>query len=113
MKTPDPRTLLRAMFDAAIARAQPALCIPPHLPAPGSLKGRLVVIGAGKASAAMAQAVEQAWSGPPDALSGFVVTRYGYAVPCQRIEIAEAAHPVPDEAGLRAAQRMLQVVQRV
>ena len=111
MKTTDPRTLLRAMFDAAIARAQPALCIPPHLPAPGSLKGRLVVIGAGKASAAMAQAVEQAWSGPPDALSGFVVTRYGYAVPCQRIEIAEAAHPVPDEAGLRAAQRMLQVVQ--
>lgn len=111
MKTTDPRALLRAMFDAAIARAQPALCIPPHLPAPGSLKGRLVVIGAGKASAAMAQAVERAWTGAPEALSGFVVTRYGYAVPCQRIEIAEAAHPVPDEAGLRAAQRMLQVVQ--
>ncbi len=105
------RALLRRMFDAAIASAQPALRIPAHLPAPASLKGRLVVIGAGKASAAMAQAVEQAWSGPPEALSGFVVTRYGYAVPCQRIEIAEAAHPVPDEAGLRAAQRMLQVVQ--
>ena len=103
------RALLRRMFDAAIASAQPALRIPAHLPDPATLgRGRLVVIGAGKASAAMAQAVEQAWSG---LLSGFVVTRYGYAVPCQRIEIAEAAHPVPDEAGLRAAQRMLQVVQ--
>ncbi|MFM8766904.1 MAG: glycerate kinase, partial [Rubrivivax sp.] len=106
------RTLLRCMFDAAIASAQPALRIPAHLPDPASLgRGRLVVIGAGKASAAMAQAVEQAWGGPPEALSGFVVTRYGYAAPCQRSEIAEAAHPVPDEAGLRAAQRMLQVVQ--
>ena len=105
---PDPRALLRAMFDAAIASAQPALCIPPHLPTPQELgSGRLVVIGAGKASAAMAQAVERAWPGP---LSGFVVTRYGYAVPCGRIEIAEAAHPVPDVAGLRAAQRMLEVV---
>ena len=106
------RALLRRMFDAAIARAQPDLCIPAHLPGPASLgRGRLVVIGAGKASAAMAQSVERTWTGPPEALSGFVVTRYGYAVPCQRIEIAEAAHPVPDEAGLRAAQRMLQVVQ--
>jgi glycerate 2-kinase len=67
----------------------------------------LIVIGAGKASAAMAHAVEQNW---PGTLSGLVVTRYGYAVPCTRIEIAEAAHPVPDAAGMHAAQRMLELV---
>jgi glycerate 2-kinase len=100
-----PEQLLRRMFDAAIASAQPALCIPPHLPqAP---KGRLIVVGAGKASAAMAQAVEKNW---PGELSGLVVTRYGYAVPCERIEIVEAAHPVPDAAGMQAAQRMLKLV---
>ena len=101
--------LLRRMFDAAIASAQPARCIPPHLPsaqAPGG--GRLIVIGAGKASAAMARAVEEHW---PGELSGLVVTRYGYAVPCQRIEIVEASHPVPDAAGLAAAQAILQRVQ--
>jgi glycerate 2-kinase len=85
------------MFDAAIASAQPALCVPPHLPAPP--RGRLVVVGAGKASAAMARAVEDNWSGP---LSGLVVTRHGYAVPCERIDIVEAAHPVPDAAGMHA-----------
>ena len=100
-----PKDLLRRMFDAAIASAQPALCIPRHLPAPP--RGRCIVIGAGKASAAMAQALEDHWPGP---LSGLVVTRYGYAVPCRRIEIVEAAHPVPDEAGLAAAQRMLERV---
>ena len=104
----NPRGLLRQMFDAAIASAQPALCLPSHLPAPDSLgRGRLVVIGAGKASAAMARALEDHWQGP---LSGLVVTRYGYAVPCARIEIVEAAHPVPDQAGLLAAQRMLALV---
>ncbi len=97
-----PRELLRRMFDAAVASAQPALRIPKFLPpAP---KGRLIVIGAGKASAAMARAVEQHWPGP---LSGLVVTRYGYAVPCERVEILEAAHPVPDQAGLDAAGRIL------
>ena len=101
----DPRRLLRDMFDAAIAAAQPALCVPRHLPA--APKGRLVVIGAGKASAAMARVVEAHWQGP---LSGLVVTRYGYGVPCERIEIVEAAHPVPDAAGERAAQRLFQVV---
>ena len=104
----NPQGLLRQMFDAAIASAQPALCLPPHLPAPESLgRGRLVVIGAGKASAAMARTLEDHWSGP---LTGLVVTRYGYAVPCKRIEIVEAAHPVPDQAGLQAAQRMLELV---
>ena len=93
------------MFDAAIASAQPSLCIPAHLPQPP--RGRLIVIGAGKASAAMARAVEDHWPGP---LSGLVVTRYGYAVPCRRIEIVEASHPVPDAAGMAAAQRMLQMV---
>jgi len=96
------------MFDAAIASAQPAICIPPNLPA--APRGRLIVLGAGKASAAMARSVEQNWPGP---LSGLVVTRYGYAVPCERIEIIEAAHPVPDEAGLHAAQRMLQSVENL
>ncbi|MBG6222924.1 MULTISPECIES: glycerate kinase [unclassified Janthinobacterium] len=103
--TPAPRALLQAMFHAAIAAAQPSHCVPPHLPpAP---KGRLIVIGAGKASAAMAQAVEQHWPGP---LSGLVVTRYGYAVACERIDIVEASHPVPDAAGMQAAQRMLDLV---
>ena len=103
--SPAPRVLLRNMFDAAIASAQPALCVPPHLPAPP--RGRLIVVGAGKASAAMARAVEENWPGP---LSGLVVTRYGYAVPCERIDIVEAAHPVPDAAGMHAAQRMLERV---
>lgn len=100
------RALLLQMFHAAIASAQPGVCIPPHLPAPP--RGRLIVVGAGKASAAMARAVEQHWPGP---LSGLVVTRYGYAVPCEHIEIVEAAHPVPDAAGMHAAQRMLECVQ--
>ena len=104
MTTP-PRELLQRMFEAAVAAAQPARCLPPHLPA--APRGRLIVIGAGKASAAMARALEDCWPGP---LSGLVVTRYGYAVPCQRIEIVEASHPVPDEAGVAAAQRILETV---
>ena len=104
-----PADLLRRMFEAAIASAQPALCVPPFLPDPDTLGGgRLLVVGAGKASAAMAQAVETHWPGP---LSGLVVTRYGYAVPCERIEIVEAAHPVPDASGEQAARRMLELVQ--
>ena len=106
------RELLRLMFASAIASAQPSRCIPMHLPSPQSLgRGRLLVIGAGKASAAMAHAVEAHWSGPPDQLSGLVVTRYGYGLACRRIEIVEAAHPVPDAAGLQAAERLLQLVQ--
>lgn len=102
----DRRTLLAAMFDAAVKAAQPEHCIAPYLPrAP---KGKTVVLGAGKASAAMARAFEQQWQGP---LTGLVVTRYGYAVPCQHIEIVEAAHPVPDQAGRDAATRMLALAQ--
>jgi hydroxypyruvate reductase len=100
-----PRALLHAMFEAAIAAAQPARCLPPFLPAAPT--GRTIVIGAGKASAAMARAVEDHWPGP---LSGLVVTRYGYAVRCDRIEIVESAHPVPDDASVVAARRMLDTV---
>ncbi|MNZ02536.1 putative hydroxypyruvate reductase [compost metagenome] len=106
MNSSEVKKLLRGMFDAAVAAAQPALCVPPHLPPVP--KGRLVVIGAGKASAAMAQAVEAHWDGP---LTGLVITRYGYALPCEHIEIVEAAHPVPDAAGEAAAVRMLEMVQ--
>ena len=101
----EPRDLLTRMFQAAVRAAQPEHCIPAFLPP--HPKGRTIVIGAGKASAAMAQAFEKHWTGP---LEGVVVTRYGYAVPCQRIEILEAAHPVPDEAGERAAQRLFDQV---
>lgn len=97
-----PREILRRLFDAAIAAADPAICVPAHLPPDDG--GRLIVIGAGKASAAMARAVEQHWSGP---LDGLVITRYGHGVPCERIEIVEAAHPVPDAAGEQAAARIL------
>ena len=100
-----PSDLLRQMFMAAIAAAQPAICIPTHLPE--KPRGRLIVIGAGKASAEMARVIEASWGGP---LSGLVVTRYGYAVPCRHIEIVEAEHPVPDAAGLAAAQRMMALV---
>lgn len=105
MTTLDSTHLLRHMFDAAVAAAQPALCLPPHLPQPP--KGRTIVIGAGKASAAMARALEDHWSGP---LEGLVITRYGYDVPCKRIEIVQAAHPVPDAAGMQAAERIRQLV---
>ena len=103
--TTQPREFLRRLFDAAIEAAQPAHCLPKFLPEVP--RGRLVVIGAGKASAAMARVFEDHWPGP---LSGAVVTRYGYRVPCRRIEILEAAHPVPDEAGLAASRRILGAV---
>jgi hydroxypyruvate reductase len=100
------RQLLNQLFEAAVEAAQPQAVLPAHLPAKPS--GRTLVIGAGKASAAMAKALEDHWDGD---LSGLVVTRYGYHVACERIEIVEAAHPVPDAAGERAAQRILEMVQ--
>jgi glycerate 2-kinase len=100
----DPRQLLLSLFETAVAAADPAVVLPAHLPAPP--KGRTIVVGAGKASAAMAKAVEDHWPGP---LEGLVVTRYGHAVPCARIEIVEAAHPVPDAAGRAAAARILEL----
>jgi hydroxypyruvate reductase len=98
----DERVFLRALFEAAVAAALPVRIVPQHLPEPP--KGRTIVLGAGKASAAMARAVEDNWPGP---LSGLVVTRYGHAVPCSRIDIVEAAHPVPDATGEEAARRIL------
>ncbi|WP_119306889.1 glycerate kinase type-2 family protein [Cohaesibacter haloalkalitolerans] len=102
----DTSSFLRSLFDAAIQSAQPARCVEPFLPKQPP-RGRFVVIGAGKASAAMARAVEDHWDGP---LEGLVVTRYGYSVPCKQIEIVEAAHPVPDEQSLVAARRMMDYV---
>lgn len=100
----DPATFLRALFDRAVEVADPMRSLARYLPAKPA--GRVVVIGAGKASARMAEAVEAAW-GPCD---GLVITRYGYGRPCQGIEIVEASHPVPDEAGARATLRMLDLV---
>jgi len=105
--TPDPQAFLRGLFDTAVAAVSPAICVPPHLPAPP--KGRTVVIGAGKAAAAMAAAVEAHW--PADKpLSGRVVTRYDHGAPTARIEVVEAAHPVPDAAGEQAAAAMFELV---
>ena len=94
--------VLRELLEAAVAAAQAAQALAPHLPAAPS--GRTIVLGAGKAAAAMARAVERHMSG---AIEGLVVTRYGHAVPCARVEVVEAAHPVPDAAGRAAARRIL------
>ncbi len=90
--------LLRGWFDAALAAAEPDRALGDHIPA--AVRGRTIVVGAGKAAAAMARAFEKRWPGP---LEGLVLTRYGHAVSCDRIEIVEASHPVPDMAGVRAS----------
>jgi hydroxypyruvate reductase len=95
------RQLLETLFARAVERAMPGPAVRANLPAPP--RGRTLVIGAGKASAQMAKALEAAW---PTPISGLVVTRYGYGAPCTRIEIVEAAHPVPDAAGLEASARL-------
>jgi glycerate 2-kinase len=97
-----PRVLLRLLFDTALTAVDPLQCVPAFLPL--RPKGRTLVLGAGKASARMARAVEAAWDGP---LSGLVVTRYGHGERCERIKIVESGHPVPDEAGAVAAEQML------
>jgi glycerate 2-kinase len=102
--TSSPEAFLRSLFARAVAVADPMAMIANHLPA--KPEGRVLVIGAGKASARMAEAVEAAW-GP---CQGLVITRYGYGRPCQGIEIVEAAHPVPDEAGHVATTRLLDLV---
>ena len=101
-----PEDLLKAMFKAGVDAALPSLCVPAHLP--NRPKGRTIIIGAGKASGAMAKALEDAWDGP---LNGLVVTRYGYRVPTDRLKVVEAAHPVPDEAGREAAKEIFSLVQ--
>jgi hydroxypyruvate reductase len=100
-----PKDLLKALFEAAVTRALPSVCLPQHLPP--KPKGRTIVIGAGKAAASMAKSVEDHWDGP---LEGLVVTRYGHNVPCKTIEVVEASHPVPDAAGMGAAARILEKV---
>ncbi|MSU91587.1 DUF4147 domain-containing protein [Rhodobacteraceae bacterium 2CG4] len=101
----DENTLLRALFAAAVDAALPKRIVPPFVP--DRVPGRLVVVGAGKASAAMAAAVEARYDGP---MTGLVVTRYDHAVPCRHVEIVEAAHPVPDAAGAEGARRMLDLL---
>ncbi len=101
----DPKVFLTAVFEAAVGAADPERTIRAHLP--DRPKGRTIVIGAGKGSAQMAAAFEKAWDGP---IEGLVVTRYGYGAACQRIKVIEAAHPVPDTAGLAAAKRLLDQV---
>jgi hydroxypyruvate reductase len=107
MKDAEARALLRDLFDAALAAARPATCLAPYIDKLPPPKGRTIVVGAGKASAAMAKAVEDRW---PHPLEGLVVTRYGYGETCRRIEIVEAAHPVPDDKGRAAAGRILERV---
>jgi glycerate 2-kinase len=101
----DPATLLRMLFETAIGAANPAHCVPPHLPPPTA--GRTVVVGAGKAAAAMARAVEGHYQG---AVCGAVVVPYGHGASCKNIRVIEAAHPVPDAAAAEAAQIMLDAV---
>ncbi|MDE0033883.1 MAG: glycerate kinase [Deltaproteobacteria bacterium] len=96
------RELLRGLFEAAVAAADPAKVVPPHLPSPPP--GRTLVLAAGKAAASMARAVEESW---PNEMDGIAVTRYGHGVDCERIKVVEAGHPLPDEAGQGAAARFL------
>jgi len=101
----DYRSLLLDMFKAAVDSARPARCLPRFLPLPP--KGRTIVVGAGKAAAAMAAAVEAHWNGPFD---GLVITRDAHGAPCRSIEVIEASHPVPDSRGQEAARRIFQKV---
>ncbi len=101
----NPRELVAGSFQAALSAANPLVIVPPHLPRPPA--GRTLVVGAGKAAAAMAAAVEAGW--PADApLEGVVITRYGHGLPLERIRVVEAGHPVPDEAGEAAAREILE-----
>jgi glycerate 2-kinase len=102
------RTALRALFDAAVAAADPRKVLAPNLP-PKPTKGRCIVVGGGKSAAVMAAALEDAWPDVP--LEGAVVTRYGHAVPTRRIEVIEASHPVPDANSERGARKLLSLVQ--
>ncbi len=104
----NPRDLLLGSFRAALDAADPLVIVPPHLPAP--LRGRTVVVGAGKAAASMALAVERQWP-PQSALEGIVITRYGHGLALQRIRVVEAGHPVPDEHGEGAAREILAIAQ--
>jgi hydroxypyruvate reductase len=101
----NPRDLLIDLFNVAVDAADPAVCVPPNLPEPP--QGRTVLVAAGKAAASMARAVEENWRGP---LEGIAVTRYGHGLEAGRIEVIEAAHPVPDDRGAAAAARLMETV---
>ncbi len=103
----DKQALLRRLMDSAVRAADPMTSLAQHLP--DKPKGRCIILGAGKSAASMARAVELAW--PDVDLSGLVVTRYGHSVPTDRIEVVEASHPVPDEAGAVAAERLMGIAQ--
>ncbi len=109
--TKTPRALLLKLFQLAVERAHPRLCLPPHLPAVPD-GGRIIVVGAGKANAAMAVAAEKHYraQGVLGSVSGFVTTRYGFSLPTEHLEIVEAAHPVPDVMSAAAAIRSLELV---
>ncbi|MES2933939.1 MAG: glycerate kinase [Pseudomonadota bacterium] len=109
MNSDQASTFLLDLFHSAVAASGAQHCLAAYLPSP-PVQGRSIVIGAGKAAAAMASTVEAHWRGD---LSGLVVTRYGHGVACEKIEVLEAAHPVPDQAGQRAAQRILDLVQNL
>ncbi|MEO8406833.1 MAG: glycerate kinase [Oxalobacteraceae bacterium] len=106
MRAINPRQFLLDLYSSAVDAVSAEKCLPAYLPKP-SAKGRTIVIGAGKGAAAMAKAVEEHWQGE---ISGLVVTRYGHGVACRHVEVVEAAHPVPDAAGRRAADRIMQMV---
>lgn len=107
MAATDPRKFLLDLYSSAVEAVSPQKCLPAFLPKP-SPNGRTLVIGAGKGAAAMAKVVEDHWEGD---ISGLVVTRYGHGADCKRIEVVEAAHPVPDAAGRQAAGRIMEMVQ--
>ncbi len=107
MSVDNPKQLLKDLFTSAVSAVSAGKCLPQYLPEPVT-GGRTIVIGAGKGAAAMAKAVEDHWGGE---LSGLVVTRYDHGMPCKRIEVVEASHPVPDAAGRAAAGRIMEMVQ--
>lgn len=107
MNSQPQRDFLRGLFDAAVAAADPAIVLPAHLPAPP--RGRTVILAAGKAAASMARAAEQNWPQKNKVdMTGLAVTRYGHGLPCNRIDVIEAGHPLPDAAGQGAAGRFLE-----
>ena len=108
---PDRRLLLRSMYDAAVEAAHPRNCLPAHLPQPPAGAGRLIVVGAGKAAAAMAIAAENHYRGAGlvSRIAGTVVTRHGFGLPTSIIAVTEAGHPVPDQPGVEAARQALEL----
>ncbi|MGI9352765.1 MAG: glycerate kinase type-2 family protein, partial [Rhizobiaceae bacterium] len=108
-KSIEPVPFLTSLFDAAVEAAQPEKTICQYLPE--KPKGKVIVVGAGKASAQMGRAFERAWNEKHDeAVSGVIVTRYDYGCECEFLEVIEAAHPVPDAAGEAGARRLLDLV---